>query len=52
VITGGIDGIALTKLDVLDGFRGDQAVRRIPARQNRTLDYLRPTRMISSHHPI
>ncbi len=41
VITGGIDGIALTKLDVLDGFAelkicigyklGDQRLRRLPA---------------------
>ena len=31
VITGGVDGIALTKLDVLDGFRGDQGLHRLRA---------------------
>ena len=29
----GIDGIALTKLDVLDGLRGDQGLRRLRARR-------------------
>jgi adenylosuccinate synthase len=41
VITGGIDGIALTKLDVLDGF--DEIKLCIRYRLgNRTLDYLPP----------
>jgi len=41
VITGGIDGIALTKLDVLDGF--DEIKLCVAYRLgNRTLDYLPP----------
>ena len=31
VRTGGIDGLALTKLDILDGFNGNQSLRRISA---------------------
>ena len=33
VRTSGIDGIALTKLDILDGFDGDQGLRRLSARR-------------------
>ena len=35
VRTSGIHGIALTKLDILDGFDGDQDLRRLPARRPR-----------------
>ena len=39
-ITGGVDGIALTKLDVLDGFERDQGLHRLTSWTARRLDYL------------
>ena len=47
-ITGGVDGIALTKLDVLDGFEADQGLRRLYSWTARRSTTCPPTPMLQA----